>query len=333
MGHVSVAVGCSVGIPVGFSFLVAIVLWIRMHCRYKKEDKRDKELDDIIRDESGFISFDNLETLQASQEKKEFYTNNESVTSVNHGSSSSEAFHSPEDGTSPIDADHQGGRKSHDRQTTQSRYYVPAYRRNLNAYRIRQMPVGSVTNNGSNVSLDSTQNIRQRPLQQHQDSVYDQMIPVLNDPEPKLFAEQDSNDTATLQQNQQNNGKFIKNLRKQDLGSYYPKRTTSSTSLTQTNTNASASSLHTRSSSFNSAMKHTPSEENVFDTPKSATVGSLGESSSGKLDKPEDVYFLKNHDMKNTEIKEEDQYENEFTNYSESKREFINSLRPKRPGL
>lgn len=308
-----------------------------MRCKYKKEDKRDKELEEIIRDESGFISFDNLETLQASQEKKEFYTNNESATSVNHGSSSSEALHLPEDGASPIDRDHQGGTKSHERQSTQSRFYVPAYRRNLNAYRVRQMPVGAVADNGSNVSLDSTQNIRKRPQQQQRDNVYDQMIPVFDDSEPKLFADQDSSETPTLfqsqQQNQQNNDKFIKNLRKQDLGSYYPKRTTSSSSLSQLNTNASASSLHTRSSSFNSALKHAPSEENVFDTPKSATAGSLGESSSGKPERPEDIYYMKNNNMKNTEIKEEDQYENEFTNYSESKREFINSLRPKRPGL
>lgn len=44
-----------------------------------------------------------------------------------------------------------------------------------------------------------------------------------------------------------------------------------------------------------------------------------------------DLYKLQNnYDMSNIgEIAEEDQYENEFTNYSQSKREFIESLRPK----
>ncbi|CAR26724.1 ZYRO0B16632p [Zygosaccharomyces rouxii] len=334
MGDVSIAVGCAVGLPVGLSFLLAIVFWIRMQRRYKKEDARDCELENIIRDESGFISFDNLGTWQETQqEKKDVYVNDESVESSGiQGSSSSEQLQQPNE-------THQNKH--------QSKHYMPAYRRNLNAYRIRQLPTGiNVDNNGSNLSLDSTQNMRKRP-NLHQETVYDQMIPVLANTEPKLFSE-DNNEqdtAATIQQNQQNNEKVImKNLRNNDFGSY-PRGTQSATSLsrsnsnsnTNTNTNVSRSSLHTRSSSVMSAVKGTTSYDNVFDTPKSATAASLVDvkvSNNNNNNNKQPVYSLKNnYDIKNTsEIQEEDQYENEFTNYSESKRTFIDSLRPK-PGI
>ncbi|GCF01326.1 suppressor of lethality of KEX2 GAS1 double null mutant protein 1 [Zygosaccharomyces mellis] len=328
MGHVSVAVGCAVGIPVGLSVLIALVFWIRMQRRYKKEDVRDRELEDVIRDESGFISFDNLETWQdTQQEKKDFYVNDESVdSSGNHVSSSSEQLQQP-------DETHYNKH--------QSRHYVPAYRRNLNAYRIRQLPTGvDVDNNGSNLSLDSTQNIRRRP-NLHQENVYDQMIPVLANTEPKLFSEDNTeeNTAATIQQNHQTNEKIImKNLRNNNFGSY-PRRTHSMTSLSLSNSNsntntnnASRSSLHTRSSSVMSAAKGIAGYENVFDTPKSTTATSMADVKDSN--NQQQVYSLKNnYDIKNTsEIQEEDQYENEFTNYSESKRAFIDSLRPK-PGL
>lgn len=328
MGHVSVAVGCAVGIPVGLSVLIAVAFWIRMQRRYKKEDVRDRELEDVIRDESGFISFDNLETWQdTQQEKKDFYVNDESVdSSGNHVSSSSEQLQQP-------DETHYNKH--------QSRHYVPAYRRNLNAYRIRQLPTGvDVDNNGSNLSLDSTQNIRRRP-NLHQGTVYDQMIPVLANTEPKLFSEDNTEEdtAATIQQNHQTNEKIImKNLRNNNFGSY-PRRTHSTTSLSLSNSNsntntnnASRSSLHTRSSSVMSAAKGIASYENVFDTPKSTTATSMADAKDSN--NQQQVYSLKNnYDIKNTsEIQEEDQYENEFTNYSESKRAFIDSLRPK-PGL
>ena len=80
-----------------------------------------------------------------------------------------------------------------------------------------------------------------------------------------------------------------------------------------------------------SAVKGISSYENVFDTPKSTTAASLVDARDSN--NQQQVYSLKNnYDIKNTsEIQEEDQYENEFTNYSESKRAFIDSLRPK-PG-
>lgn len=58
---------------------------------------------------------------------------------------------------------------------------------------------------------------------------------------------------------------------------------------------------------------------------------SVKDSRSAITDKDKDLYKLQNnYDVGNIgEIAEEDQYENEFTNYSQSKREFIESLRPK----
>lgn len=325
MRKVSIAVGCAVGIPIGLSFLVAIAFWIRMQRSHKKEEKRDRELENVIRDDGGFISFDNLESWREQQvDKKDFYVNDASVdSSGNHASSSSEQLQQPNEGQP---------------EKNQSKHYVPAYRRNLNAYRVRQTLPGVNSNDGSKVSLDSTQAIRKTSNQTHE-SVYDQMIPILASTEPKLFSGENSeeNTTATLQQNQQNNEKIImKNIRNNDFGSY-PKRTQSMSSLSgsnsnaNTNVNVSRSSLHTKSSSSMSIVKRTASEDNAFDIPKSVTAVSPVD---GKDSSNQQLYSLKNnYDIRNTsEIQEEDQYENEFTNYSESKRQFIDSLRPK-PGL
>jgi hypothetical protein len=66
-------------------------------------------------------------------------------------------------------------------------------------------------------------------------------------------------------------------------------------------------------------------------TPSYGKKPAFHRSSSDSTNGEDHDYNLKNnYDASNEyEIQEEDQYENEFTNYSESKRTFIESLRPK----
>lgn len=144
-------------------------------------------------------------------------------------------------------------------------------------------------------------------------------------------------------QRQSSNENLIRNLQNQDFGSY-PRRASSS----NLNGNISNTSFHTRDSSITSVNK-ADALEDVFATPKSGAPSQLpstfdrnnedsDDRRSGDDDKVAtmdkdngDLYKLQNnYDMSNIgEIAEEDQYENEFTNYSQSKREFIESLRPK----
>lgn len=329
MGSVSIAVGCAVGIPIGTGMLVAFFFWVRLQRRYRKEEQQDKELEDVIRNDNGFISFDNLETLQESQAwKNKSHIGNDDpevfeerkLPDQHVGSGSSDGSGSHDEKISHITGQQDKGKTVQQQpQRGNSKHYVPAYRRKINAVRQSTMD-GSSTNNSSTASLDSSQKVAKRQI-----SIYDQMIPVAVSDERGLFTEQDAKDR------QLSNDNLIKNLNSQNLGSYYPRRASSS-SLTQLNTtNHSGSSFHTRASSVNSLVKPSGSAENVFDTPKSEKT-SNAIADYDKIEKPDDVYLLKNnYDILNTsEIAEEDQYENEFTNYSENKREFINTLRPKK---
>ena len=198
--------------------------------------------------------------------------------------------------------------------------------------------------------------IRDRHITKRQISVYDQMVPVIADDGPNFFTDPSSDTNTSNDQNkpsmtdfkhnirQSSNENLIRNLQNQDFGSYYPRRASSSF----LNGNISNTSFHTRNSSITSVNKPDALED-VFATPKSAALSHLPSTSdknseesddcnsvkgavSAKADKEtKDLYKLQNnYDVGNIgEIAEEDQYENEFTNYSQSKREFIESFRPK----
>ncbi|CAI4045427.1 Skg1p SKDI_11G3090 [Saccharomyces kudriavzevii IFO 1802] len=352
-----VAVGCAVGIPVGVGIIVAVFFWFNLQKRYKEEEKNDKELERAIYDESGFVSFDNFGPLRDSKDE-EALTGAE-LKNPDHTSGSSEGSAHPEekgDGKSQDQGHPSLGKKN-------SKYYVPAYRRRINLLQVRNNSYGnntkqksivdlSSTNNSSNVSLSSSQ----RHITKRQISVYDQMVPVIADEGLNFFADPSSDTNTSNDQNkssmselkhnarQSSNENLIRNLQNQDFGSYYPRRASSS----YLNGNISNASFHTRNSSITS-MNKPDALEDVFATPKSAVLSQL-QSTFGKDDEESDdchsvkesrpaatdkedknLYKLQNnYDVGNIrEITEEDQYENEFTNYSESKREFIESLRPK----
>ncbi|CAI4597326.1 AAC_HP2_G0034150.mRNA.1.CDS.1 [Saccharomyces cerevisiae] len=350
----SVAVGCAVGIPVGVGVIIAVCFWFNLQKRYKREEQDDRELERAIYDESGFVSFDNFGPLRDSKDEAALASSE--LKNPDHTSGSSEGSAHPEekDGKSR-DQEKPLGKKN-------SKYYVPAYRRKINLLQVRNNNYGNNArqksvvdlpsiNNSSNVSLSSSQ----RHITKRQISVYDQMVPVISDEGPKFFADPSSDTNTSNDQNkasmielkhntrQSSNENLIRNLQNQDFGSYYPRRASSSF----LNGNISNASFHTRNSSITSVNKRDALED-VFATPKSAAQSqlpntfdkdnegidadhSVKDSRSAITDKDKDIYKLQNnYDVGNIgEIAEEDQYENEFTNYSQSKREFIESLRPK----
>lgn len=335
MGTVSTAVGCAVGIPIGLGVLVAAIFWTRLQRRYKREAEQDKELEEVIRDDNASISFHNVGALHHSHawEEKNGVANDisnddsemfdEQKAAMQHavGSGSSEGSASHEE---KLSGSRKGskGKQQENPPRRKSKHYVPAYRRKINSLQANLSPNdGTSTVNSSNTSLTSSQQIAKRQV-----SMYDQMVPVVASEKQGIFDQTDD------KERQSSNEHLIKNLNNQDYGSYYPRRASSS-SLNHLHINDhSTSSFHTRASSMNSGLKVSAPSENVFATPKHEHAMSESAKDDEKLEKQDDVYLLKNnYDIMNTnEIAEEDQYENEFTNYSENKREFIDSLRPKK---
>ncbi|CCH43005.1 hypothetical protein BN7_2552 [Wickerhamomyces ciferrii] len=91
--------------------------------------------------------------------------------------------------------------------------------------------------------------------------------------------------------------------------------------MDQPNANKQAESTNNSLDLARSLQQPTPSYSKRPVTQRSSSVSSAGD----------DDYDLKNNYTVDNEdeIQEEDQYENEFTNYSENKRAYIDSLRPK----
>ncbi|CAG61852.1 uncharacterized protein GVI51_L02343 [Nakaseomyces glabratus] len=357
-GTVSTAVGCAVGIPVGVGVIVACLFWIRMQRRLKEEDIIDQELNRAVYDESGFVSFNNIDTLKA---EPNGHPSSEDTNEVMHSSDI-------DDNGDDDDEDHNARRNNtYAAQDKNNGKYVPAYRRQINKHNsILQQQRKSrnlVNTMGHSIESLSMDDHSQANGKSRQVSVYDQMVPVLDDanrdsssPFPtndkdtsdkksNLFQSHDvSANTSTSFFETRSNDNLIKNLNSHDFGSYYPRRPSTS------NLNHSQGSLHTRNSSMLSLGK-IENAENVFATPKSENIlkhphplehesSSISNETNNVTDntidgesasKSSKTYQLKNnYDIQNTsEIAEEDQYENEFTNYSENKRAYIDGLRPK----
>lgn len=332
MATISTAVGCAVGIPIGLGVVVALFFWARMQRRLKREEEEDKELQNVLQDNAS-IAFGNLESLKQpeawenkkngdlAKEDTEVFVSHDHKASDHHisGSGSSDGSVSQEEKLPASAAGNDKGRNS--------KLFVPAYRRKINTLQAKlTQSAGNSTRNSSTTSLTSSQKMSKRQV-----SVYDQMIPVVISDSQGIFDDNEEKDR------QSSNEHLIRNLNNQDFGSY-PRRASSSSLSQLHSTNHSSSSFHTRASSMSSALKLGAPADNVFATPKSEKA--LGNKSrtddradkQDRQSKHDDVYLLKNnYDITNSsEIAEEDQYENEFTNYSANKREFIDSLRPKK---
>lgn len=302
--NVGTAVGCAVGIPIGVGLVVAFIFWYRMQQRFKKESKHDME------SMNEQICFTDNGILRLEHEGKRDSMVEVLGTESGSGLGSSDDTVSIERKEERLRTD--CGRKS---------VYVPAYRRKLQ---------NSLTSNSKQLDesasksrSDSIVTADVPKRQNSQVTILDQMIPVL--PDSKTYGNSllSEDQESIFNKRNASNDTLLKSINNFDLGAY-PKRA-SSTQLSSNNAPSKASLTSLQTSSSHQSPENPL--ENVFETPKSAK--DLGATEKGN---PNELYHLKNnYDITNADqIAEEDQYENEFTNYSENKREFIDKLRPKK---
>lgn len=349
-GTVGIAVGCAVGIPIGVGILVALFFWYRMQQRFKQEMKEDQMsnynynydeemslsgngmLQTEVKEPQGVTHASSDETASSSEEKKACGLKDEGAGQ----------------GQGQCQGQDQGeGQGSGSQKQGKRRLYTPAYRKRL------QQTVHSINNGAragefeSNNSKSTSTSINSvdtpRKQSNSQVNIFDQMIPVL--PDQTASASGSLFDQDSLSKRNASNETLLKTIQGHGSGAY-PRR--GSSTLIHTANNAapalssrhSMTSLHTHLSSASLNSKAMP--ENVFETPKSARVASpalpvpgtqqnIETEADSQGDREQEQYRLQNnYDIRDaTHIAEEDQYENEFTNYSENKREFIDSLRPK----
>ncbi|EDO14612.1 hypothetical protein Kpol_304p4 [Vanderwaltozyma polyspora DSM 70294] len=321
----SVAVGCAVGIPVGVGLIIAGCFWLRLQRRFKREDEQDADLQRAVFDEDAYINFESMPTLRNNNNNDEDNNDDKRIKKIEENGN---------ENTIPIN-DNKEQRKS--------KYFVPAYRRKINALSVRydgqqNIEMQGFGANSSKVSLDSSNAPPKRVI-----SVYDQMVPFVDGDKNSVIQNTElleSNDSvgndSTRPSSQAN---LISNLNSNDFGSYYPRKESFS-SINIPHLNTSSPSFTTRPSSVNSMIRPN-STDNIFDTPRKSNsdivsinkdqVNRTGSPVKGTVISENMGYKLKNnYNIENSnEIAEEDQYENEFTNYSQNKKEFIDSLRPK----
>ncbi|AEY97984.1 FAFR300Cp [Eremothecium gossypii FDAG1] len=295
----TVAVALAVVLPISIAVLIALVFWCKTQRRFKREeqdDEKNRGYDDEV------VTFREMRASSGT-----LGPDGTPPTACPEGSGSSEGSESEKD-PSPTPAP--AGRAA--------RTYMPAYRRRLNRSLSRQQSrADEMTTNSSAASYD-TQHAQNAQL-----SVFEQMVPVLQVDNSSPFA--NPRDAAFERGSRHSSESLMKSLKNQDFGSYPKRRPSAANTANLAVYNGSVSSFSSR-------------------VPSSTTLNCMGDESfyayEGSVlprtgrDLPEvkqDVYMLKNnYDVTNNEeITEEDQYENEFTNYSENKREFIDSLRPK----
>ncbi|SMN22310.1 similar to Saccharomyces cerevisiae YIL158W AIM20 Putative protein of unknown function [Maudiozyma saulgeensis] len=260
MGRTQVAVGCAVGIPIGVGIIISLIFWVRLQRRFKKEMEDDKELEHAIYDESGFISFDNFDSLKHEQI-------NESQRDLSRTS----------DTTNTTDQES----ITHPRRNQNSNVYIPAYRKRINSMQARSIRISSFNNNMSetnssdlgphNNNNNNNNNIHNnssmtslselppqhtyKQTSQLHSSVYDQMVPMVESlnnetyfTKPRDPSTNNMISTTTLQSSTENlhnsnsflingnsmdqhNKSQLKNLYHNsdlDLGSYYPRHPSSS---------------------------------------------------------------------------------------------------------
>lgn len=339
MGSVSTSVGCAVGIPIGVGIIIAFAFWYRLQRRFKKELEDDKDLEHEIYDDTAYISFNHLDSLKKdTQQSNNNNNNNLDIT-----------LDDDDDNNNSIIHDNNNNNTTKNR--PKNKMYIPAYRRKVNSLRhqsIRMINNKNSSNNpySTNIKSENTinspppilsrsslkssflQNIHDPQQQQvRQISTYDQMVPLVN-PSSIFDSKNNMNDHISFQSDStyKNDSFNIRSLQYQDLGSYYP--------AVPNSTNNSIQNYK-----FNLSTSSLNNSTNIFSTPNSKKnhVNTIhaNEDNSRIMDSTQnDVeldYILKNnYDINDSESKivEEDQYENEFTNYKENRRQFLNSLRP-----
>lgn len=279
MGTVSTAVGCAVGIPIGVGILISLIFWVRLQRKFKRELDKDQELEHAVYDESGFISFDNVETLKQNHKMAD--------KELSNNDSSSSYIVNPDDN------------KNNNSRTGST--YIPAYRKKINSMQMRATRINYsnsfsepannniITNqnavhitNGSMTSLSESSQ-QNSYLKQHKQtrlpSVYDQMVPIVHETNnekyftkppashdnltnsPKTFQSSENSHTSNslLMNSNDKDNVLLKTLYESsdlDLGSYYPRRPTNP------NLTDSSSNINSDLNSSSHMTLPTPTKQN-----------------------------------------------------------------------
>lgn len=341
---VGVAVGCAVGIPIGVGIIVAFGFWYRMQRRFKEEELEHDGHSNF--DEE--MSFNDMGVMKM-QQAGEHVQENEHEVHGNHVSSDETASSSEEKREREVD--HTSTQLKNNSSTGsisrgksgKRNIYTPAYRKRLQeTVSSIQKPMDFDSSNNTKSTSTSITSADTPKRQSSQINMFDKMIPMLPDAAVGGNGSGSIFDEGSVPRRNSSNETLLKTIGTLDLGAY-PRRGSSVQISGMNNNNAinnhninnadnsitssrhSLTSLHTHMSSPSTNSK--PIIENVFDTPKGSKVLTL----PAENDSSEQYRLQNNYDIRDDHhIAEEDQYENEFTNYSENKREFIDSLRPKR---
>lgn len=191
-----IAVSCLVGIPFIIGLLVALFCWSRLNKRLNKEIIDTKELEEELRKEDDYFQFEDITTWRVDTEIP--------VTVIPHDIETQQ---------SNVDL------------KQVSKAYVPAYKKRfgIRLYELQQL---HSSKNSTNVS--SSQDISTFvTCSEKMGSIYQQILPVLNTPEPIVQHLQDSRsseDGIGVGRSSYDKECILlgRSLVKQDFGSFYP---------------------------------------------------------------------------------------------------------------
>lgn len=313
-------VGCAVGIPIGVGIIVALLFWFNLHLRVKREDREDLQLQEEINAE---LDFDNYENLYDGGRMMKNDNNQDYL----------------DDSTDPSTSRETSQANQEKRQVSSSGY-IPAYRRKINTF----IESNEVMNN--NNQMDTSNGLSDSSLQNQSNKganlkTYDLMVPMFPGTISYNNTDTESNITDVDKKNsvQVTYTDLRKNLFTQDFGSY-PRRA-SATDVGLSNNpfikpNISNSSFHTRSSSLNTDNNNYNSNnrrdyyETNFENPSRENFikNYSSDNRRSKIDFVNSNMFEDDNDTVDELSETDDPYDNEYTNYYENRRTFINSLKP-----
>ncbi|AMD23022.1 HHR253Cp [Eremothecium sinecaudum] len=307
-----VAVVCAIGLPTVISALILGILWRRAQLRLRKED--EDGIGGFIQRDSEILCTGDYKYLKNEIELKERMDYNGKLKDFGFGS---EKLRSSTSGGSTSNEELRGTPDSagyHMKSASASvgrgtsKYFIPAYRRRFN---------NSMSNQHINrAEDDSLAGSSILSFDAHKtSSLMEQMVPIITADNSGMFGASDMmcSDRASRTSNET----LIKSLQTHDFGSY-PKHKQSVPQLKCTFPFTTTPSP---------LMSGAPSTSSLN---KLLRADSSNEDCNHSVDRNDTYILNSNYQMtNNSEIMEEDQYENEFTNYSRSKREFIDMLRPK----
>lgn len=196
MVGVAVAVICLVGIPFAIGLLVAALFWSKLNKRLNKEMEDTKYLEEELQKEDDHFQYGNIDTWKMEKQLPKIVKQSE-INSQQNISNLNQV----------------------------SKAYVPAYKKKFEIRLYELQKLNSSTNLASGTSSQDTStcilSLGKRT------SIYENILPVLETPEPIVKIVRDSRSSGEkIQVNDSNSNQrsimLGRSLAKQDLGAYYP---------------------------------------------------------------------------------------------------------------